>query len=159
MPKFTDNRGREWVVDLNVTTAKTVRKLANVDLLKILEGDSELLARLATDPILLVDVIYVLCKDQADKAGISDEEFGRAMAGDAIDGAARALQESLVLFPRSPKDRENLGRVMAATEAAMDQVRDRTTKELNTKLPSAIQEAVELAMSGDSSTSARGSSA
>lgn len=99
MHTFTDNCGRTWTVTVNVEAVKRVRGLLNVDLLEVLDG--KLLERLAADPILLCDLVYCLCKPEADAKGVSDEEFGRAMAGDAIDGATVALMEELVdFFPR-----------------------------------------------------------
>ena len=38
------------------------------------------------------------CKPEADAHNVTDEDFGRAMAGDAIDLAATALLEELVGF-------------------------------------------------------------
>jgi hypothetical protein len=99
MKTFTDNVGRTWTVTVNVEAVKRVRGLLSVDLLEVLDG--KLLERLAADPILLCDLVYCLCKSEADAKGVTDEEFGRAMAGDAIDGAMVALMEELVgFFPR-----------------------------------------------------------
>jgi len=60
--------------------------------------DAQLIQRLAGDPVLLVDVIYALCKPQADERNITDEEFGRAMWGDVIDHATTAMLEALADF-------------------------------------------------------------
>lgn len=100
MKSFTDNRGNTWVIMITVDAIRRVRTKLNVDLLEAVEG--KLIERLANDPILLCDVIYVLCQSEADQRGISDEEFGRAMAGDAIDHATTSLLEELVdFFPKS----------------------------------------------------------
>ncbi len=102
MKTFTDNAGRVWTVQVNVDAIKRVRDLAQVNLLEVVEG--KLLERLISDPILLCDVIYSLCKPEADAKSISDVEFGRAMAGDAIDGATTALLEELVdFFPQAKR--------------------------------------------------------
>ena len=66
----------------------------------------KLIERLSNDPILLCDIIYVLCQSEAEQRGISDEDFGRAMAGDAIDHATASLLEELVGF--FPKNRRGL---------------------------------------------------
>jgi len=84
-------RGRAWNVEINVDAIKRVRGTCGVDLLDASDKQKSLLTDLATDPVLLVDVIYVVCKPQADDRGVSDEDFGRAMAGDAIDRARRRL--------------------------------------------------------------------
>lgn len=122
MRTFADNEGRQWAVDVNVGTVKRVRGLIGVDLLGVLDGT--LTQRLMRDPVLLCDVVYAVCKPQADASGVSDEDFGRAMAGDAIAGATDALLGAIVDFCQSPRDRAILGRVIAATNTAMDKARD-----------------------------------
>jgi hypothetical protein len=105
MKTFQDNLGHPWIVTVtvNVDAVKRVRNLLNVNLLEVAEG--KLLERLANDPVLLCDVPYVLIKPDADKRNVSDEEFGRAMGGDAILQATEALLEELVDFFPQPKRR------------------------------------------------------
>jgi len=122
MKTFTDNAGRTWTIAVNVDVVKRVRGLLEVDLLEVVEG--KLIERLIRDPVLLCDVIYVVCKPEADANGISDTDFGKAMAGDAIEQATKVLLEELVSFSPSPRDRANLGRVLATTWRAMDRARD-----------------------------------
>ncbi len=122
MKTFTDNAKRSWDVEINVAAIKRVRDLAQVDLLEIVEG--KLIERLIRDPILLCDVVYAACRPQTEQRGVSDEEFGRAMAGDAIEHATAALLEELVSFCPSPRDRKNLGRVLEATNRVMEKARD-----------------------------------
>ena len=100
MKTFQDNESRDWELAVNVDAVKRVKAHLDVDLLEAVEG--KLLERLVGDPVLLCDVIYVICSPQAEAAGVSDEDFGRAMAGDAIDSATMALLEDLVdFFPRA----------------------------------------------------------
>ena len=155
MRAFTDNAGRPWEISVNVAAVKRVRDLAAVDLLEIVEG--KLIERLIRDPVLLCDIVYTVCKPMADERGISDEEFGRAMAGDAIEFATRALLEDLVSFCPSPRDRKNLGRVLEATNSVMDKARDLVEEKLDSgELERMAEEA--LASAGASSGSAPGSS-
>ncbi len=101
MKTFNDNAGRTWTVAINVDCIKRVKTLLAVNLLDAIEG--KLIEQLVSDPVLLCDVIYAICKPEADTKEISDEEFGRAMAGDAIDHATTALLEELVDFFPSGK--------------------------------------------------------
>lgn len=96
MKTFADNAGRNWTVQINVDAIKRVRDLVSANLLEVVEG--KLLDRLVSDPVLLCDVIYAVCKPEADTKNVSDVDFGRAMAGDAIDAATTALLEELVDF-------------------------------------------------------------
>ena len=156
MKTFTDNADRSWNVEINVAAVKRVRDLANVDLLEIVEG--KLIERLIRDPILLCDIVYAVCKPQADDRDVTDEEFGRSMAGDAIEHATSALLEELVSFCPSPRDRKNLGRVLEATNRVMDKARDLVEQKLDSgELERIAEQALETA--GDSSGSAPASSA
>jgi hypothetical protein len=102
MKTFTDNAGRVWTVQVNVDAIRRVRDLAQMNLLEVVEG--KLLERLISDPVLLCDVIYSLCKPEADAKSVSDVDFGKAMGGDAIDGATTALLEELVdFFPQAKR--------------------------------------------------------
>jgi len=101
MATFADAAGREWVVDIDVAALRRVRKRLDLNLMDAIGGET--LGRLADDPVLLVDVLYVLCQEQAERDGISDEAFGRAMRGDALDAAAGAFLEALADFCPSRK--------------------------------------------------------
>lgn len=99
MRTFKDNEGRTWAVSVNTTAIKNVRASLGIDLLEVADG--KIIDRLTSDPVMLVDLLYVLCRDEAESRGISDSQFGRAMAGDCIDAAMHALFEELVdFFPR-----------------------------------------------------------
>jgi hypothetical protein len=158
MKQFTDNAGRSWTVEINVAALKRVKGLTGVDLLEVLDGT--LIERLIRDPVLLCDVLYAACKPEADRVGVSDEEFGRAMAGDAIALATEALLDEIVSFCPSPRDRAALGRVLAATRTAMDKARDLVEARLDGgELEKAIDEALGgLGTAGSSSTAAPASS-
>jgi len=105
MKTFTDNAGRTWTVALNVTALKRVKSLCGVDLMDAVNDGGKLLERIASDPVLLCDVIFAVCKDQADAKEITDQNFGGAMAGDPIEAATTALLEELVdFFPKLKRE-------------------------------------------------------
>ena len=117
MKTFKDNADRTWTVTVNVDSIKRVRSLLNIDLMEAVEG--KLIERLIGDPVLLCDVIYCVCKEDADAKGITDEEFGRAMAGDAIELATTALLEELVdFFPQGK--RQLLRKALAKLETLQE---------------------------------------
>ncbi len=155
MRQFKDNAGRTWTVDINVATLKRVRGLTGVDLVQVIEGT--LIEKFIRDPVLLCDVVYAVCKPEADLAKVSDEEFGKAMAGDAIEAATGAVLDELISFCPSPRDRANLGRVLQATNRVMEKARDVTEKRIETltsegELDKLVNRLLET--SGSSSTSA-----
>ena len=94
MRTFNDNAGRTWTLTINVDAVRRVRSIVNVDLLEAVEG--KLIEKLVGDPDLLCDVIYVICKPEADQRSVTDVDFGRSMAGDAIDHATNSLLEEPV---------------------------------------------------------------
>lgn len=101
MKSFTDSNGKDWTVAINVTSVKRVRDKLDIDLLDLSEA---LFKRLLTDPVTLVDVLYVVCETQANDRQITDEQFGEAMVGDAIDKGTTALLESLAeFFPKAKR--------------------------------------------------------
>jgi len=155
MKTFNDNAARSWTVQVNVDAIKRVRDLAQVNLLEVVEG--KLLERLISDPILLCDVIYCLCKPEADTKNVSDADFGRAMAGDAIDGATTALLEELVdFFPQAKR------RVLAKALAKLQKLQTAALAAVETRLDSPEldrQMAARLAQLENSSGSALESSA
>ena len=120
MKPFNDSAGRTWEVTVNVGAVRRVRDLLGVDLMDVAGGD--LLDRLADDPVLLVDVLYVLVKPQADAKGVSDEEFGRGMVGGVLDEAASALMKELLDFFPSAQRARALGKMARKIEAQQEAV-------------------------------------
>ena len=118
MAEFRDNEGRTWLVQVTTTTLKRVKSLLDVDLGKM-AADGSLYKVLAEDPILLCDLLYAICKPEADARNIKDEDFGRGLAGDAIDAATTALMEGLIDF--FPKGRRELHRKALAKFRMLEQ--------------------------------------
>ena len=104
MRTFKDCEGRTWSVTLNVLQMKRIRANLGVDLVNVIALDSggkvkvDLVDRIANDPCLLVDILWVCVEEEAKAAGVTDEQFGRSLAGDAIEDATRAFLDELVDF-------------------------------------------------------------
>jgi len=148
MRTFQDSAGRTWTVAVNVDAVKRVRDLLKEDLLDI----EQTLPRLLVDPILLCDVVYCVCKPQADAEKISDVDFARAMAGGTIAQAKAALLEELVDFFPEPSQRETLRLAIAKYNQLSQRVKELVTARMNS--PALAQE-IEAALTGayDSFTS------
>ena len=161
MKSFTDNKGRTWTLEVTVATVKRVRALCKVDLYSIVELDknnkpsAELLERLSSDPVLLVDVLYAVCKPQADKLGITDEDFGEAMAGDAIEYATNALLEEIIDFFPEAK-RVVMQRILSASRRFSDAARKKLEAELNDEFENRVVSRLEqlIGSSGNAQESA-----
>jgi len=115
MASFTDSKSKDWNVAISVEDVRQVRAVCGVNLYEAIDGN--LFAKLAGDPVALVDVLYVVCKSQADSRGINAEEFGRALAGDSIEKASDALIEAIIDF--FPKARREVLRQIAAKLATV----------------------------------------
>jgi hypothetical protein len=112
MRTFTDNAGRTWTVQINVSAVKRVRGLVGIDLYKLVDDGFHSLGQLVGDPVQLADVLYSLVKDEADAKHVTDEEFGRGLAGDAITHAAEAFVEELIDFFPDARARAGLRKVV-----------------------------------------------
>jgi hypothetical protein len=89
MATFTDNKKRNWGIEISITVLKRVRNELDLNLVQIFSGD--LLDRLAGDPLLLGELLWVLCAEQAHQRGVTPEEFGH-LSGDALAGPGGALE-------------------------------------------------------------------
>lgn len=82
-------------------TIKTIKDLRNILSIDLLETTGKVVAQLSEDPIMLADVLYVCCKEEAEKKDISDEKFGIGLRGEAIDSAVNAfIEEFINFFPK-----------------------------------------------------------
>lgn len=137
---FTDNAGDAWLVFIDTYAVRDVRKQLGYDLLETFtEGR---LLQLAGDPALVVDIVYVVCREQAEKRGLADREFGRRLIGDAVDGATTALLRALADFFPTPK-RKVLEKILQKadqwTETETQSLRDvLETGELDRRLDAAM---------------------
>lgn len=118
---FHDSQGRQFTVELNIRQARKLRDELELDVFS-----EQVFHRIAGDPILLCDAIYLLVEGQCREYEISDEDFGRALAGDAIAEATDAFLEELVDFFPNPRTRglmkQTLARMRESEAAAVSQV-------------------------------------
>ena len=104
MKTFTDAKERTWEIELNIRQMKRVRDTLGIDLVNVITANkdgtiaTDTIDRVANDPILLCDILWVLCEGQAKPAGVTDDDFGSALAGDSIEQATRAFLDELVDF-------------------------------------------------------------
>jgi hypothetical protein len=103
MKCFTDSASRRHTITINVFAIKRCRALLGVDLYGLVSGGFESLGKLLSDPVMLVDVLFVLCEPDKNNPPVSDEDFGRAMGGDVLEQAAQAFMEELSDFFPEPQ--------------------------------------------------------
>ena len=132
MHTFTDNAGRVWTIAVNVATIKRVQGLLKVNLYKLLDDNFKGLGELLGDIIQLVDVLYCLCKEEAEARKVSDEDFGRALAGDAITLATDAFLEELIDFFPEARARSSLRKIVVESRKVRDRLMGQAEKVLET---------------------------
>lgn len=100
MATFTDEKFKVWHVVLSVSEIREVRAAVGYDLAKLFTPEG--MGELERDPVLLVDVLWVLCGSQARAANIDEREFASRLVGDAIGDAFEALSVAACDFlPRA----------------------------------------------------------
>jgi len=125
MHGYVDDTGYKWRVDINIQAVKEVRDALDIDML---DPGQDMLAKLFDDPLALCDILYVLCQAQAETAGITDEDFGRRLRGDAIDAASTAFIEELADF--FPNHRRQILQAMTAKIQQLETTNTDKTLEL-----------------------------
>ncbi len=155
MHTFRDNAGRSWEVAVDVAAIKRVRSLLGIDLLGVLDGgqrnDSPTKGfdPITRDPVIFVDVLYVLCKLEADRIGVTDEEFGRALGGDALREATDAFTEAFISFCPNPRDRTRMRRAVEHMSTLLEHARVTLDNTLEQRIEQVVNS--HLAARGDSS--------
>lgn len=94
MATWKDKNGKEWNCEITIKTLKQIKQRLGIDLLEPQENIKKLIA----DKYLLCDVLYLAHEDACKQQNITDEDFGGLLVGDAIDGATKALIDSLICF-------------------------------------------------------------
>ena len=116
---------------------KQVKARTGVDIGRFLDNEFAGYIAVLSDPVIFMDVLFVLVSEQAEKRGVSDEQFGRSLGGDAGEAAVAAFREAFESF--CPSRQRKLLRAMAAngtkivnkrTEVALKRIESRTERVL-----------------------------
>jgi len=144
---FTDNEGRKWRIALDAPTIREVRKA--FDGLDLADAKGESYEQLASDPCLLVDVIAFLCRNEIQRASLTERQFGESLIGDAIDGATTALLEAITdFFPQ--RQRSVMRCLVQQQETIQNNALDLAMKKItDPKLQQAVTSKLEEAMDAE----------
>lgn len=111
---FKDANSREWQVKLDAPKISEVRKECGIDLAAL---DGNTFDRLNNDPVVLVNVLWVLVRGQ--NSGTTDVQFGESLVGDPIDSATEALLSAITDF--FPSRKRSLLRSLTDKQTAVSQ--------------------------------------
>lgn len=128
MKIWHDTTGRSWATNINVGTIRRVREITGRNLMDLAGG--ELAAEVMGDPCLLCDILYAIHKPEAEKLGVTDAQFGEALAGDSIEEATDALMAELIDFFPNRQRRELLANAMKAAKEQEAQAIEKAKGEL-----------------------------
>ena len=153
-PKFLDKNNQEWKVELNGPIIKDIQEQFNF---KITSLDADPLNQMANDPVMAVDVLYLLCEKQASERGMDSRAFGECLPP-GIDGPLEALREALInFFPLGKKSairsaleasqrfQEKASQILAEdllNEDRMERLVDMARKKLTEEMEKAIDSQV-----------------
>jgi len=130
MRPFKDAKGRTWELEINVWLVRRVRDYLGLNLYNLVDSQARPLGELLNDPARLVDVLFLLCRDQADTLNVTDEAFGRSFSGDSLEDAADAFVAALLDFFPSRQGRATLQKVIDKSKAVEARMRELTEEKL-----------------------------
>ena len=119
--RLLDARDRTWIIAVTPYEYQRIREQCDVDLYDIVVPGKqlEILKRLETDDVLLVNVLWCICEEQAESAKVTKTEFTKGFFGDALEKGYQSIVDALAFFFRSPSHRE-LMRKLAEYLAAVN---------------------------------------
>jgi hypothetical protein len=169
MKTFKDSTGVSWSVTINVAAVKRVRDLIGVDLLKLIDPsvpkDEQLLMRLGSDVVLLVDALYAILLPQLQAADppLDDIGFGTRLEGEAAGDAVKAFWLELTDFfqklGRTDMAKAMEGQAKVLTAAMRTFEKKISSIDLDALIAAAMNEATQDAKSAISSSGATDSPA
>ena len=102
MRVFQDAKSTEWTIDLNASTLRRVQALLSINL--TLPNDKDAVTgqtlgeRIVRDTMLVVDVLWAVCKPQAETLGLTEEQFAERLGGGTLRAAKTVLIEEWADF-------------------------------------------------------------
>lgn len=146
---FTDTHDRVWSIRLNFGDLKRVLTLTGINLAKpgrkvtkesdldnLTEEEMPVHLRLASDPILLMDVVYALVEPQAKEKGVSSDQFGEAISPEIFGTVSDMFWRAYQSFFLAAGDTMNAKLVEQIKKLRKEM--DRQASKLDQKLDSAI---------------------
>jgi len=131
MPVFKDSKDREWIVTINLGTCRRTKSATGFDFLASDENSNPLL-KLASDYLLLADVLWTIVEPQATNLKVSVEDFIESLSGDCIENAVNAIAEAYVNFTPNPQRRELLLKLWTKIKSIEKTMLERAEKQVET---------------------------
>lgn len=136
---FTDTKGRLWTIMISGYELKRVREMTGVRLADLDDDGYQPLAALLKDTEKFIDVVYVLCLDDANERKVTDVEFGRSLAGDVLTEAAESFRRAFEDFCPSQR-RKTLQSLAAKAKTLQEKAGDLVAETIENVDPERIIE-------------------
>lgn len=165
----TDDLGRAWTVDITVSTLKRLAATPCAFSIDSLVGDIDSKAKdraeaaekaslplrdFLDDTMRFAEVLFAIVKPEADKLGVTIDQFDEGFRGDSIQSAQEAFLQALHDFFRSPpkkmilrgmiEERKQMKILVAAGRKRMEMMLAQQTPE---KLEKLANESIDAALS------------
>lgn len=116
---------RDWKLKLTVGLVEDIKDTTKIDLDELIAEPRKISEFVFTSPRKLVELLWILCEDQAKQYNVTPREFGRMFDRDILDKATDAFLEAIILFyPRT-----SVGGVLQANLPTMLRDMDRKLTE------------------------------
>ena len=109
MRVFKDKKDNTWEIEITISALKRVKSYLDLNLLDIFKQNPEtqkfeLLEKISEDPVLLVDLLFVLCEKQVKERNMNAEDFANVFSGEVIENAVNVLLYEIIdFFPETKK--------------------------------------------------------
>ncbi len=132
MASFKDNSKREWLLSIDVFLLERVETATAVKIGKLFEDNAAGLVELLGEPVKFVRVLWLLVEDEAKAKSVTPEQFGRALAGDALEEAASAFVDAVADFSPS-RPRRLIRQMVSAGKEVAERLTERALKTIETE--------------------------
>lgn len=105
--RLVDSKERTWSIAITPYEYQIVKRELDLDLYDIVVPvkQVEVFKRLETDDVLLVGVLWRICREEADSRQINEPDFMRGFCGDAIERGYQSIIDALSFFFRNSTHR------------------------------------------------------
>lgn len=125
MRTFKDRNGKDWAIELTLTTANNLKTDAGIDVYAFRAGGVdgfEQLEALRCDPVKTFNALRILTQEARDRLSITPEQFGNGLSGDTLKGAGEALVRGVIDFFPDQGYRDILHEVMDKSDELRTQI-------------------------------------
>lgn len=118
--QFRDTKGRIWDITVTGREAKRWKQELEVNIFELMLENCKLLAKIAADPLLQIDMLYVATLGQ--HANVDADEFAAGLCGDALSAALEALWKAIPAFFPDARTRRPLEAFLAKSRAIGEKI-------------------------------------